>query len=129
SFEISPDDWIKAESLGKITAIVHSHPHGLPILSEADQIMQQQSGVDWWLVCDGNVFKFRYLTPLLGRQFLHGVMDCYTLFRDAYHLCGYALPDFHRPNLWWEKGENLYVDNMTEHGFYRVDEPQEGDVV
>src|SRR5699024_617283 len=89
----------------------------------------QQSGVDWWLVCDGNVFKFRYLTPLLGRQFLHGVMDCYTLFRDAYHLCGYALPDFHRPNLWWEKGENLYVDNMTEHGFYRVDEPQEGDVV
>ncbi|MBC9184750.1 tail fiber assembly protein, partial [Escherichia coli] len=25
---------------------------------------------------------------LTGRRFEHGVTDCYTLFRDAYHLAG-----------------------------------------
>lgn len=130
-FEISVDDWIKAENRGTITAVVHSHPKGLPILSEADQFYQQKAGVDWWLVCDNKIHKFRYMKPLIGREFNHGVMDCYTLFRDSYHICGLNFPDFFRDNDWWDKGQDLYIDNMQLNGFIQVklSEIQEGDVI
>lgn len=130
-FEISPDDWITAEQQGVITAIVHSHPNGLPILSEADQIYQQKTGVNWWLVCNNQIYKFRCIQPLIGREFQHGVTDCYTLFRDAYHLCGIDIPDFKRADEWWSNGENLYLDNMAKNGFYQINlsNLQEGDVI
>lgn len=131
TFEISPEDWIRAEKLGEITAIVHSHPNGFPILSEADQIFQQQTGVDWWLVCDNKIHKFRYMQPLIGREFDHGVTDCYTLFRDVYHLCGIELPDFDREDDWWHNGQNLYLDLLPKNRFERVDTEgiQEGDII
>lgn len=130
-FEISTDDWINVEEQGSITAVVHSHPNGLPILSEADQIFQQQTAVDWWLVCDNQIHKFRYMQPLIGREFQHGVNDCYTLFRDAYHLCGFDFPNFHRYDGWWDNGQNLYLDNMESNGFCQVSISglQEGDVI
>ena len=130
-FEISPEDWITAERQGAITAIVHSHPNGLPILSEADQIYQQKTGIDWWLVCDNQIYKFRCVQPLIGREFQHGITDCYTLFRDTYHLCGVDIPDFERADGWWSDGENLYLDNMPANGFYQITlaNLQEGDII
>lgn len=131
TFEISPDDWIQAEKLGEITAIVHSHPDGLPILSEADQIHQQQTAVDWWLVCDNQIHKFRFIKPLLGREFEHGKTDCLTIVRDAYMLAGIDLPDYEREDDWWHNGQNLYLDLLPKNGFERVDAEnlQEGDVI
>ena len=131
TFEISPDDWIQAETIGEITAIVHSHPNGLPILSEADQIYQQQTGVDWWLVCDNQIHKFRFIKPLLGREFEHGKTDCLTIVRDAYMLAGVDLPDYERQDDWWHNGQNLYLDLLPKNGFERVDaeDIQEGDII
>ena len=131
TFEISPDDWIQAETIGEITAIVHSHPNGLPILSEADQIYQQQTAVDWWLVCDNQIHKFRCIKPLLGREFEHGKTDCLTIVRDAYMLAGIDLPDYERQDDWWHNGQNLYLDLLPKNGFERVDAEnlQEGDVI
>lgn len=131
TFEISSDDWIKAEESGVITAIVHSHPDGLSILSEADQFYQQKTAVDWWLVCDNKIHKFRYMQHLLGREFKHGVTDCYALFRDAYHLCGFDFQNFHRDDNWWDNGQNLYLDNMQANGFHQVSisSLQDGDVI
>ncbi|WP_247172408.1 C40 family peptidase, partial [Escherichia coli] len=34
-FRMSPEDWLQAEMQGEIVALVHSHPGGLPWLSEA----------------------------------------------------------------------------------------------
>lgn len=131
AFEISPDDWIKAEEKGEITAVVHSHPDGLPILSEADQIHQQQTAVDWWLVCDNQIHKFRFIKPLLGREFEHGKTDCLSIVRDAYMLAGINLPDYEREDDWWHNGQNLYLDLLPQNGFERVDaeDMQEGDVI
>ncbi|EIN27790.1 hypothetical protein ECFDA504_1361, partial [Escherichia coli FDA504] len=42
--------------------------------------------------------------------------DCYTLFRDAYHLAGIDMPDFEREDDWWRNGQNLYLDNMEATG-------------
>lgn len=131
NFRISDEDWIAAESVGEVTAVFHSHPPGYPYLSGADRAMQVITGIEWWLACDGVLNKFRPVPHLSGRRFEHGKMDCYTLFRDAYHLCGIDLPDFERENGWWLRGENLYLKNMEANGFTEVDlqSAQPGDVI
>ncbi|WP_149017379.1 C40 family peptidase, partial [Escherichia coli] len=106
-FRIAPEDWLRAEMQGEIVALVHSHPGGLPWLSEADRRLQIKSALPWWLVCRGDIHKFRCVPHLTGRRFEHGVTDCYTLFRDAYHLAGTEMPDFHREDDWWRNGQNL----------------------
>ncbi|MDX1857721.1 NlpC/P60 family protein [Escherichia coli] len=57
--------------------------------------------------------------------------DCYTLFRDAYHLAGIEMPDFHREDDWWRHGQNLYLDNLEATGLYQVplSSAQPGDVL
>lgn len=128
-FEISPDEWIEAEQQGQIVALVHSHPDGLPILSEADRAFQKATALPWWLVCNEQIYQFRYFPSLLGRAFEHGKMDCFTLFRDAYHLAGIEIPDFDREDEWWQSEQDLYLDNMEKQGFYRVKEVEPGDVI
>ncbi|WP_261831111.1 C40 family peptidase [Leminorella grimontii] len=128
-FEISPTDWLRAHTAGEVVAVVHSHPDGLPVLSEGDRAAQRRTALEWWLVCDGAIKRFRNVPPLLGRQFEHGVTDCYTLFRDAYHLAGVDMPEFARTDEWWARGENLYIDNMERTGFRRVDTPEPGDII
>lgn len=130
-FRMSPEDWLSAEMQGEIVALVHSHPGGLPWLSEADRRLQVQSDLPWWLVCRGAIHKFRCVPHLTGRRFEHGVTDCYTLFRDAYHLAGIEMPDFHRGDDWWRNGQNLYLDNLEATGLYQVplSAAQPGDVL
>lgn len=129
TFEIATEDWIDAEQKGEITAVVHSHPDGLPILSQADQFYQQQTGLDWWLVCDNKIHKFRYIKPLLGREFKHGEIDCLTLVRDAYMLTGINLPNYERQDDWWHNGQNLYLELLPKNEFEQVKDIQEGDVI
>ncbi|MCX8653833.1 C40 family peptidase, partial [Gilliamella sp. B2737] len=131
TFEISPDDWIRAEEKGEITAVVHSHLNGVPILSEADQISQIRTAVDWWLVCDNQIHKFRYIKPLLGREFQHGKTDCLSIIRDAYMLTGIDLPNYERKDDWWHTGQNLYLDLLPKNNFERVEleRLQAGDVI
>lgn len=120
NFRISDTDWMRAEAAGEITAVFHSHPEPKLALSAADRVAQISTGIEWWLASADRLRKFRPVPHLLGRRFDHGVMDCYTLFRDAYHLCGIDLPDFERTNGWWVRGENLYLKNMAANGFYEV---------
>ncbi len=79
----------------------------------------------------GAIHKFRCVPHLTGRLFEHGVTDCYTLFRDAYHLAGIEMPDFHREDDWWRNGQNLYLDNLEAAGLYQVplSAAQPGDVL
>ncbi len=79
----------------------------------------------------GTIHKFRCVPHLTGRRFEHGVTDCYTLFRDAYHLAGIEMPDFHRGDDWWRHGQNLYLDNLEATGLYQVplSSAQPGDVL
>ena len=131
-FEIDPDDYLRAEESGEVLALVHSHPNGKPKLSSADLQTQMMCQLDFWLVCDGKIHTFPKITPLIGRDFEHGKMDCYTLYRDFYRLAGYEMPDFERDDYWWEDGFNLYLDNIENVGFERVTDEHElqiGDVI
>ena len=131
NFRISDTYWMNAEAAGEITAVFHSHPQPKLVLSSADRQSQIATDVEWWLASARELRKFRPVSYLLGRSFEHGVMDCYTLFRDAYHLCGIDLPDFERSTGWWVRGENLYIKNMAANGFHQVDAQaiQSGDVI
>ncbi|EMU6952124.1 TPA: Mov34/MPN/PAD-1 family protein, partial [Escherichia coli] len=68
-FRIAPEDWLRAEMQGEIVALVHSHPGGLPWLSEADRRLQIKSALPWWLVCRGEIHRFRCVPHLTGRRF------------------------------------------------------------
>ncbi|EPL1955687.1 TPA: phage tail protein [Citrobacter freundii] len=130
-FRMDPADYLQTQAEGEVVALVHSHPDGLPFLSDVDRRLQVQSGLPWWLVCDDRIYKFRCMPFLTGRAFEHGVTDCYTLFRDAYHLAGIEMPDFARREDWWKQGDNLYLDNLEATGFYQVNaaEAQPGDIL
>lgn len=124
NFRIDPDDWKMAEAAGNITAIFHSHPTNKLVLSANDRKMQLKMGIDWWLASGNRLRIFKPVHHLLGRHFEYGISDCYTLFKDAYHLCGIDLPTFNSKHGWWLKGENLYLKNLPLNGFYEIEKSQ-----
>ena len=125
-FILDPDDYIKAEKQGEITAIIHSHPNTNHYPSYADKAACEKSGKQWFIVNPhtekwGNWQPTGYQLPYVGRQFFHGVVDCYTLVRDFYTKeFNIQLNDYFRRDKWWEKGENMYLNNFNNEGFYEI---------
>lgn len=129
NFCIDPEDWAEAEESGSIIAIVHSHVGVPAVPSMADLVGIEINGLPWVIVNhptgDWGVFEpRRYKAPLLGRPFVHGVLDCYSLAKDWYMERGIDLPEFQRDELWWEKGQNILIDNFERFGFTRIDESE-----
>lgn len=62
-------------------------------------------------------------SPYVGKKFVHGIDDCYSLVREFYEReFGLQLTNYARPDNWWNDGGNLYMDNFKKEGFYIVDE-------
>ena len=126
TFVIHHEDQFRAEDMGEVVCYVHSHPGGTTAPSEADRDGVELSGAPWVIVCPetgytSTTLPTGYRVPLYGREFVHGVSDCYAFVRDAYlQLCGLHLPDFDRVPLWWEKGYDLITENLLKAGFVVV---------
>lgn len=131
AFVLHPDDYMAAEDMGRIVAVVHSHPDADATPSMADAIAHAAGCAEWWVIGGGEIHIMpRPGLALLGRVFEHGVLDCYTLIRDYYmQKRGVVLPDFLRSDEWWRRGENLYTDHFAEAGFVETDALQDGDVL
>tara|TARA_R100000234_G_scaffold73665_2_gene45514 strand:- start:1035 stop:1748 length:714 start_codon:yes stop_codon:yes gene_type:complete len=125
-FILDPDDYIKAEEQGEITAVIHSHPNTSHYPSYADKAACEKTGKQWFIVNPhtekwGDWRPTGYELPYVGRQFFHGVVDCYTLVRDFYKKeFNIYLNDYFRRDKWWDKGENMYLDNFNKEGFYEI---------
>ena len=125
-FVLDPDNYEKAEKQGEIIAIIHSHPRTHHNPSPADLVACEKSGLHWFIVNPktelwGSCKPSGYELPYVGRSFFHGVVDCYTLVRDFYKKeFGIQLNDYFRKDKWWEKGENMYLDNFKNEGFYEI---------
>jgi len=66
------------------------------------------------------------LSKYVGRPFVHGDTDCYGLIRDFYKdQFGIELTNYARTDNWWNEGQNLYVDNFKNEGFYLLDDMED----
>ena len=138
-FVLDPEDYVKADNTGEITAIIHSHPATPPTPSQADLVGCENSNLPWhivnpkteqWGYCEPNGYK----APLLGREWVWGVTDCWSLVRDWYREeKQIELKDYQRSMTPEEFLKNpLFEEYATQTGFREL-EPnealQEGDVL
>tara|TARA_R100000388_G_scaffold35087_1_gene27276 strand:- start:3682 stop:4383 length:702 start_codon:yes stop_codon:yes gene_type:complete len=121
-FIIDPNDFIKAEESGNILAVIHSHPVTAPIASQADKISCENSKLPWHIVNPkteqwGYYEPSGYKPPLIGRHWVWGITDCWSLVRDWYkETKGIILRDWDRPTT----PEEFIADPMFERCAWRT---------
>lgn len=135
-FKISGEEYFEAEDMGEVVAVVHSHPDHTTQPSIRDKALCSATELPW-VICSWPEGDIRTIVPeeapLIGRPFVHGTdYDCYGLVRDYYKReLGIELARYYHDYHWWEKEENLYVDNFEKEGFFKVEDGtlQEHDLI
>jgi cell wall-associated NlpC family hydrolase len=107
--------------------VIHSHPKpALPWPSKKDIECQHESAVPWGIVStDGitasppNWFGDHLLdVPLIGRQYVFGVFDCWSLVRSyQWQRFGIKMPDIPRDADEFRNGNSIFVDLIGDHRF------------
>lgn len=126
-FIIDPLDFAKIESTGEVIGICHSHPFTAPTPSQADKIGCEKTNVPWYIL-NPNTRKWTinephgYVAPLIGREWVWAISDCWTLTRDWYGEKGIELRDWDRPLTFKEFESAPYFDTSWEDtGFFEVE--------
>lgn len=134
-FAISPEDYAEHLIAGTLEAVLHSHivtadtdyRFDARAPSEADMKSQNRLGLPFGIVStngeevSGVLWFGTDAAPLEGREFIHGVNDCYSIIRDYYkEVLGISLRDYPRSLNWWDEGKDLYSENFTKEGFIEV---------
>ena len=138
-FILDPEDYVKADNLGEIIAVVHSHPITPPTPSQADKVSCEQSNLPWYIV-NPKTEQWSYLepsgykAPLMGREWVWGVTDCWSLVRDWYkEEKNIILKDYKRPTTPIEFLHNpLFEKYALETGFRELNSNEKcenGDVL
>ena len=143
-FRLSGEAFAEAEELGDIFAVVHSHPNASGNPSDADRVQCELSELPWHILSIGMVdgqpeFGAQgycepcgYEAPLEGRQFAHGILDCFTLFKDfLWREYNIRVSNYDREDDWWNNGDDLYsMDRLNAEGFFQISgEPKRGDII
>lgn len=136
-FVISAEEYAQAEEQGEILAIAHSHVLTPPTPTQTDLVGIEETNLPWLIVntpvgTHTVTTPSGYKAPLVGREFSHGVLDCYALLKDYYaEVLNITLPEYDREKGWEDRGENLIEKRVEDAGFIDIDESevQEHDVI
>lgn len=137
-FILDPDDYAAAEDAGQIIEVFHSHPYSAATASEADRVGCEKSGLPW-SICNPNLNTWDYIepcgfrAPLVGREWVWGLTDCWSLVRDWYTENGIPLRDWERPTDPRDFERAPFFDNCwKDAGFTHItqtDDLRRGDAV
>lgn len=143
TFVLEAETYANALLSGKLQAIVHSHCIRPDDKSRFDPRQPSSHDMKSWLMTNvpwaivatnGNEaseilwLDDNEVAPLLGRDFIHGVHDCYSLVRDYFRtVLNIKLKNYPRGNDWWNNGEDLYAQYFRDAGFYEISE-EEADI-
>lgn len=121
-----------AFGMENIKAIIHSHPTEFEpqqYPSALDMQSQINFNIPFGIVSCNNerAYDIEYFgdsvpkAPLVGRHFIHGIQDCYSLIRDYYEIeLNIHLLEFPRNWNWWEDNAcDLYMQ-FEKTGFYEI---------
>lgn len=146
NFLIEPEEYLKVSELGEVVACWHTHCETAPIGSKADKQACKNTQVPWFI---GSVYKkdghftFDGLTlvevdndfemPLVGRPYVFGVFDCFSLMRDYYHReLHIDLPELPRyERIWTSEPDYMARVAQEKFGFVRIpidEQPKIGDL-
>ncbi len=123
-FTIDPLEYKAVADKGDIVGVVHSHPGAAPTPSTIDRAACDRLGVPWYIF--GKNDEWIKLEPkeeayeLLGRPFVFGVYDCFTILQDYFETLDIIVNPRDYEWEFWKKGKNLYLENFEEEGFVEV---------
>lgn len=137
-FVLDPEDWARAEDAGEIVAVFHSHPLTDCTPSQADQVACEKSQIPWYIYSPHNdrwakLEPSGYKAPLIGREWVWGITDCWSLARDWYaEEMGIELRDWDRPTSMLKFAEDPMFERcwkMTGFVDIPIEKMQHGDLV
>jgi len=143
TFRIDPIEYLQSAKVGEVVGVWHTHVDVPPNPSEADVAGCNSSQLPWYILSVWNESDGLNCTPIttlqpqdaevayVGRTYLYGVHDCYTLVRDFYQReYDIVLGEYPRVERFWEKGLNFFAEGYSEQGFKLLidQEPQRGDL-
>jgi len=132
------DESILEQFDGSIQAIVHSHCDRPAKPSEADLVGCEETDLPWLIISipSGETEFIKpsgYEAPLIGRRYVFGIFDCYTLIRDYYsQVHGIKLPEYTKELMnRWREGEEVYLEAFADAGFkeIRFQDLRKGDAI
>lgn len=122
--------YFDGEKAKKADAFIHSHINGYRCPSSSDLKCQKLLNIPCGIVPVENKSAGRVLwlgdgildVPLVGRDFIHGVYDCYSLVRSYFwQKLKVKLRDYDRDDEWWFNNQDLYEQNFMNEGFEVID--------
>nr|BAR20649.1 putative peptidase [uncultured Mediterranean phage uvMED] len=112
-FMLDPDDWVECEDTGEVIGVIHSHPVGAAIASDADKASCEHIGFpyyiysinqDHWTKIEPSGWK---ASSLIGRRFIWGKYDCWSIVTDWFkENKNIEIPYWKRPKTLKEFSEN-----------------------
>lgn len=145
-FFIDHRSYAQAEDAGEILAIWHSHPECDATPSEADRAGCEASELPWLIspvrkteegFQHGDIEVLQpsgFEMPYVGRPYLFGTFDCYSLLTDFYRReYDIRLDGFQHLRIpqWWKSGDDILERNWASQGFVPVTDGtfKEGDAL
>jgi len=137
---LDPDDWVECEDTGEVVGVIHSHPVGAAIASDADKASCEHIGFpyyiysinqDHWTKIEPSGWK---APSLIGRRFIWGKYDCWSIVTDwLKENKNIDIKYWPRPKTLNDFANNPYFDKvLTESNFVKQqtnENLREGDVL